>query len=403
MKKFYILLVALLMVNGAMGQWFQLNTGTIKVLYSVYFKDVNTGYAVGDSGIILKTSDGGTNWTQQSSGVNSALFSVHFVSSTTGYVVGELGVMLKTTNGGTDWELKNIRGATTLSSVYFPSIDTGYVVGIRNVTSINLGVIFKTTDGGNNWNQIYSTADGEGLNSVFFLNAELGFSVGDNGIIVKSDDGGANWTKNTIGTSALKSIHFTSIDWGYIVGCDDNGDASILKTIDGGVNWTSHDLENYCLNSIFFVDTNVGYAVGTHYNQGTIIRSNDGGINWSEQYSVLNYPLNSIFFPNKDTGYAVCTNGTLLKTTNGGGLGINEKGISLNGLDIYPNPTSAIITIETLANGSLSILNISGQQLLQQEITEPITTIDVSTLPSGVYVVKVVGDKGVQVGKIVKQ
>ena len=43
------------------------------------------------------------------------------------------------------------------------------------------------------------------------------------------------------------------------------------------------------------------------------------------------------------------------------------------------------------------------QQLLQQEITAPATTIDVSRFTSGVYVVKVVGEKGVQVGKFIKQ
>ncbi|MCK7524199.1 MAG: T9SS type A sorting domain-containing protein [Ignavibacteriales bacterium] len=33
-----------------------------------HFIDVNTGWAVGKSGIILKTTDGGTNWVQQSIG-----------------------------------------------------------------------------------------------------------------------------------------------------------------------------------------------------------------------------------------------------------------------------------------------------------------------------------------------
>lgn len=52
-------MVVLFFVNGATGQWVIQNSGTKKNLNSVFFTDVNTGYAVGDSGIILKTTNGG--------------------------------------------------------------------------------------------------------------------------------------------------------------------------------------------------------------------------------------------------------------------------------------------------------------------------------------------------------
>ena len=44
--------------NGG-ATWTSQTSGTIYRLYSVYFTDVNTGYAVGDGGIILKTITGG--------------------------------------------------------------------------------------------------------------------------------------------------------------------------------------------------------------------------------------------------------------------------------------------------------------------------------------------------------
>ena len=76
---------------------------------------------------------------------------------------------------------------------------------------------------------------------------------------------------------------------------------------------------------------------------------------------------------------------------------------SEHGLKFYPNPTSTTIAIETHAKGTILIHNISGQQMLQQEIRESTTKMDVSGWKSGIYVVKVVGEKGVQVGKFVKQ
>jgi hypothetical protein len=75
----------------------------------------------------------------------------------------------------------------------------------------------------------------------------------------------------------------------------------------------------------------------------------------------------------------------------------------LHDVNIYPNPASTNITIETSSHGRVSILNLSGQKLLHLGITEPKARIDISSLPNGVYIVKLVGEKGVQVSKFVKQ
>jgi hypothetical protein len=70
---------------------------------------------------------------------------------------------------------------------------------------------------------------------------------------------------------------------------------------------------------------------------------------------------------------------------------------------IYPNPTSATFSIETTLCGTLIIVNLNGQQLQQQEITVPMTTIDVSKLAKGIYILKLFGVNGVQVVKIIRQ
>jgi hypothetical protein len=72
-------------------------------------------------------------------------------------------------------------------------------------------------------------------------------------------------------------------------------------------------------------------------------------------------------------------------------------------ISIFPNPASTTITIETPSTGHISIFNSSGQELLNQVITEPTTTIDVSELSMGVYLVKLLEESGVQVGKFVKK
>jgi hypothetical protein len=72
-------------------------------------------------------------------------------------------------------------------------------------------------------------------------------------------------------------------------------------------------------------------------------------------------------------------------------------------LRLFPNPASHMIIINSSAQGLLGIFNLSGQLVLQQIIEVPLTTLDISTLPSGLYIVKLMVKEGVEVGKFVKR
>jgi photosystem II stability/assembly factor-like uncharacterized protein len=114
--------------------------------------------------------------------------------------------------------------------------------------------------------------------------------------------------------------------------------------------------------------------------------------------------LNSIFFPDAYTGYAVGRGGTILKTTNGGGpVGVSNSQHATGLLNIYPNPSYNYIIVETSLKGSLAIFNTRGQELITHQIHESMTQIDISTLPKGIYFLKLTNERTVQVGKIIKQ
>ncbi len=240
---------------------------------------------------------------------------------------------------------------------------------------------------------------GDHLHSVYFTDANTGYATSYNGTILKTTDGGITWTAQSSGTyDYLISVFFTDTNTGYAVG--DGG--TILKTTNGGTDWivqTSGTTNG--LMSVYFTDANTGYAVG--YN-GIILKTTNGGTDWIVQASGTYSWLYSVYFTDANTGYAVGEHGTILKTENGGGfpIGIGEQMKGKNNLSIYPNPTSNTITIGTPSTGIITIHNPRGQQLLQQKITESITTIDVSNMPGGMYVVKVIGENGVKVGKFVK-
>jgi len=412
MKKFYILLVALFLVNGAMGQWFPQNSGTTKNLFSVHFTDANTGYAVGDSGIILKTTNGGTNWTPQNSGATRCLASVYFPSNDTGYAVGSDTIIYKTTDGGITWTSRPFSKGWYFSSVFFTNVDTGYVVGGHTyyIPPSSYAAILKTVDGGTNWSNWYEYSyNWSVFSSVYFTDANTGYVVGSapygmGSTILKTVDAGLSWSINPIGGIIPKSVYFPATDLGYIVGSDNlqgTGEYNLGKTTNGDGNWTFQNIGiSDTLTSVYFTDTEKGYVVS---QSGIIRKTQNGGTDWTIQYSDSAIRLSSVYFVDENIGYVVGNSGTILKTTNGGYVGINDKHQTVNTPTICPNPANDKITVETPAKGNLSIHSINGQQLLQQEITEPTTTINVNTLPSGVYFVRVTSDKNVQVGKFIKQ
>jgi hypothetical protein len=77
-----------------------------------------------------------------------------------------------------------------------------------------------------------------------------------------------------------------------------------------------------------------------------------------------------------------------------------------NEVSIFPNPVTDHITISASSiptNSQLSILTMNGQQLITCKISQPETQLDISTLPGGVYIVKLTNDRTVIIRKFIKQ
>ena len=144
-----LLIICLLLYSSINAQWFWQNPlPQGNPLPSIYFTDMNTGWAVSSGGTIIKTTDGGANWESQYSGTNEFLLSVHFNDSNTGWVVGSNGLILKTTNGGVNWIGQSSGTSESLSEVFFIDSFNGWAVG--GDWSTEMSIIINTTDGGLN-------------------------------------------------------------------------------------------------------------------------------------------------------------------------------------------------------------------------------------------------------------
>ena len=133
---------------------------------------------------------------------------------------------------------------------------------------------------------------------------------------------------------------------------------------------------------------------------------------WREFGAILmggNYKMDTIWYRYTFVSDSIQTNqeGWMLDNIQ---LIAHTEGIQdnryLDDINIYPNPATDKITIEILGaikETILAIVDIEGQLLITQQINELKTQIDINTLPSGVYFVRLTNDKTVEVGKIIKE
>ncbi|QIA09909.1 T9SS type A sorting domain-containing protein [Draconibacterium halophilum] len=77
-----------------------------------------------------------------------------------------------------------------------------------------------------------------------------------------------------------------------------------------------------------------------------------------------------------------------------------------NTIAVYPNPAKDFINIsidEVGFEDSYSIYDLSGKALVQGQITSSFTRVDLSELPSGIYLLKVLNFDKLTVNKIIKK
>lgn len=111
--------------------WYQVNHPATISLNSIQFINENIGWACGskvedleERGVILYTNDSGENWTEQYvCDELSTLYSLFFINDLTGWAVGYGGIILKTTNaGGTSYEtIEEFSSNKHLKSRTFPN------------------------------------------------------------------------------------------------------------------------------------------------------------------------------------------------------------------------------------------------------------------------------------------
>ena len=196
------------------------------------------------------------------------------------------------------------------------------------------------------------------------------------------------------------TLHFQN------TGSDVAQDVKIIDTLDSHINakslkilgsshnmspkWLSPRIVEFDFNNINLPDSGANFAASQGQVRFSVALNN--GLPVGTQIKNTGY----IYF---DANPAVVTNTTL--NTIHTRSGVNQ--ITTNtGVIVYPNPATDQLFAENLNGGEISVLNISGAELIRQNVSGSKATIDISQLPGGVYILRVLSNNDAATVKFTK-
>lgn len=257
--------------------WEQVQTGTTKQLFDVQFIDPSTGFLCGESGTLLKSTDGGNSWNSCTTNTTLHVRSICFINNNTGWIscssgnsllqlVADSGVILKTTNGGNSFTIcQRVDAGVQKVTVY--NQDT--CLAICNGYTGNGSFILRTTNSGTTW-QTAHIAWCVPLTSMETFPSGLTYVSCTYSYLYKTTDFGILWDSTSFTPGQIVTdLSFPSPLIGYTAGFDPLAmQGYVYNTTDGGQSWTLQLFDHYFCSVSFCNDT-IGFVVA---NNGTIFK-----------------------------------------------------------------------------------------------------------------------------------
>jgi len=220
--------------------------------------------------------------------------------------------LFASTSLNAQWEILNEGFKGWINSIDFVNENIGWIgEGEAN--------LLKTTDGGETWNSI-PVNENWNINQIDFLNDSVGWatatiynSSGSWTIIIKTSNGGYSWlVQKQIADIWLNSIYI--IDGNNLYAAGDN---KIYKTLNGGLSWddVSPNIQGSYYRSLWFQNPEYGVIVGDYCDstgcQGIILRTTNGGSTWEQTITNEFSDITNLQFLDNTTGYFTAHSDTI--------------------------------------------------------------------------------------------
>ncbi len=258
--------------------------------------------AVGTTGAIVYSDDGGQNWTAATNSNTTNLFGVATDKAGTWLAGGNGGVCVVSTNDGENW------------SVATPATETRYAVATDGaglwVTGNASGVISYSTDTGSSWSTWASAP--YLLQGVATNGLGVWVTVGLSGTVYYTPDNGTTMLNGSSGTTNhLRSV--ATDGSGLWVSVGDAG--TVLVSTTGVDIWSSDSTVSSALYGVTTDAKGNWVVVG---GIGVILYSDDPETGWNAATSGVSTTLRGVVTDKMGTWIAVGESGLVLYSTDNG-------------------------------------------------------------------------------------
>lgn len=230
-----------------------------------------------------------------------------FASSLEGWAVGGSGFVLHTVDGGAQWSLQH--GPLAVSPDLYDILLTS--AGTLIACGAGEG-LYRSVDGGATWSAPPHPPASD-LRDLFLVPGGAISAAGDTGVVLVSTDDGLSWSSRGPGTGTIRHHCWRTAVECYVVGKDIQ-----QRTTDGGTTWSPFiDPEFFGYNEVYFADAQHGYVVADFEYWST----SDGGASWTEHPTFVSPLYRYRTLPLDATHWlSVChgEGGELWETTNAG-------------------------------------------------------------------------------------
>ncbi|GAB5417967.1 MAG: hypothetical protein Crog4KO_14200 [Crocinitomicaceae bacterium] len=397
------------------------------------------------------------NWNEVSVPTQEKLNDIQFVDNQTGFIGGDNLTLLKTVDGGETWSalthqgLPNQGPSDHIQEIEFVDAFVGYLT-IQNQMSV-----YKTSDGGLNWTAVPNNNTNQCFPVSIFSSAEDDLFVGGSdcfqGMTINQYQN-ATWTNQSTEFVTFDTQEFVrDIDFNGNLGLAAVNSEYILRSTDAGVTWDSinSNIGNGNVLTSIMIGLNDTCYAGYNQNGGGfgILYSNDAGQTWQEDLNSATFyypayyggtinangkayitavPSNSpeglIFERNAgqwmlvpvdqsvyamdsygdDVTWAVGDSGYVVVNQDLSSLSIFDQNEPFDALEVFPNPTNTVLkwSCADCTTMGMEIIDLKGNVVKHNEAYLQ-ESVDVSDLPSGVYVISVNSNKGTIRKRFIKE
>lgn len=394
MRKFLLSGILFFQFFSAGAQWVKcpLPAGVYPFSLAIHADTIYLGTI---SNGLYRSVNAGTSWTEINTGiVNKQIWTIYCTGNQI-FAAAANGNVYRSSNGGDSWVAANNGISSTTIIKSFAAFD-----GKLFAASTNKG-IYISTDNGNTWAQHNSGITG--LVASTLLVAENDLFAGVLQLVYKYDKAGQTWISKSNGIpnntiTCLTGLKDNSQNL-KLFACSGNS-KDVERSDNKGESWVmaNNGLPNVGVVSLTAVGTSV--FAGNDYG---VYQTTDFGNNWTDVSTGFQLASQAGFITPSSTDLYVLQGAALWKRSLSafGITGLNNH-LREQKLTFFPNPAEDFISVEMSEPVvKTEIYSLSGS--LAGQNTTGNHKIEIKSLQTGLYFVKVYGATTISTGRFVKK